>query len=196
MQYCHLCKAQKTTPKIGFPKCSNQYRPMLFDNQQIPPGELPSVETVQFQPLPPQALKLRIIGWGIFQGMLLLSLTISWAFTGMEWWGLPAFAAWGFQAAFFYWMTHKRFNREAYAIREKDLIHIKGYWQRTQLTVPYSRVQHVEIKQGPIARSLGLGSISVYTAGSSGGSLGISDIEFTEAERIKQFIAQKTGADV
>lgn len=169
---------------------------MLFDNQQIPSGELPSVEAVQFQQLPPQALKLRVIGWGIFQGILLLALIGFWVFSGMKWWSLPAFPVWGIQAAFFYWMMHKRFYREAYAIREKDLIHVKGYLQRSQLTVPYSRVQHVEIKQGPIARSLGLGSISVYTAGSSGGSLGISDIEFTEAERIKQFIGQKAGADV
>jgi len=169
---------------------------MLFDNQQIPSGELPSVEAVQFQKLPPQALKLRIIGWAIFQGILLLALAGFWVFVGMKWWILPAFPVWGIQAAFFFWMTHKRFYREAYAIREKDLIHVKGYLHRSQLTVPYSRVQHVEIKQGPIARSLGLGSISVYTAGTSGGYLVISDIEFSEAERIKQFIAQKAGADV
>lgn len=183
-------------PKIDCIRFSNQFCAMLFENQQIAADDLPSVETVQFQQLPPRALQLRIIGWGIFQGILFLILAGYWLLNGLKGWGLPALGVWGLQAAYFYWMTHKRFYREAYAIREKDLIHVKGYWQRTQLTVPYNRVQHVEIKQGPIARSLGLGSISVYTAGASGGRLGISDIEFAEAERIKQFIAQKAGSDV
>jgi len=169
---------------------------MLFENQQIPADELPTVETVQFQLLPPRALKLRVIVWAITQSILLLILAGFWLFTGMKWWGLPTLAAWLFQAIFFYWMAHKRFYREVYAVREKDIIHMKGYWFRRQVTVPYVRVQHVEIRQGPIARSLNLGSISVYTAGTEGGHLVISDIEFSEAERIKQFVAQKAGSDV
>ncbi|NUO03498.1 MAG: PH domain-containing protein [Saprospiraceae bacterium] len=172
---------------------------MLFENQQIPAADLPSVASVQFQLLPPQALQLRIIGWAIFQGVLFLiglSFVVFNELFRQLWLALLLFACWGLQALYCYWLTRKRFYREAYAIRERDLIHVKGYWRYRQLTVPYVRVQHVEIKQGPIARSLGLGSISVYTAGNSGGRLEISDIEFQEAERIKQFIAQKAGTDV
>jgi membrane protein YdbS with pleckstrin-like domain len=169
---------------------------MLFENQQIDLAELPSVEAVHFQSLPPQALKLRIINWGILQGILFLFMIGFLSIAGIEWWEIVILAAWMLQAAFFYRMLHKRFYREAYAVREKDMIHAKGYWFRRQMTVPYNRVQHVEIRQGPIARSLGLGSISVYTAGTEGGHLVISDIEFTEAERIKQFVAQKAETDV
>ncbi len=167
---------------------------MLFENQQIPTSKLPTVEAVEFQLLPPRALRLRIIGWAIIEGVLLLPLIV---FTVFELWGgLLGIAIWALQATYFYWLTNKRFYREAYAVREKDIIHTRGHWRRIQLTIPYDRVQHVEIKQGPIARAFKLGSISVYTAGTVGGHLNISDIEFAEAERIKQFIAQKAEANV
>ena len=171
---------------------------MLFENQQITTAELPSVETVQFQTLPPQALKLRTIGWCITQGFIFLVLIGVMLFGEVfkqKWPWIIVFGIWGLQAIYFFWMARRRFYREGYAVREKDIIHTKGYWLRTQLTVPYNRVQHVEIEQGPLARAFGLGGISVYTAGDSGGDLSISGIEYAEAERIKQFIAQKVGND-
>lgn len=171
---------------------------MRFENPQIPTAELPSVESVDFQPLPPQALKLRMAGWCITQGVLLLILLGVFLFGELfkkQWPWVLVFGIWALQAVYFFWMARKRFYYEGYAVREKDIIHTKGYWLRTQLTVPYNRVQHVEIEQGPLARAFGLGSISVYTAGDSGGDLSITGIEYPEAERIKQFIAQKVGAD-
>lgn len=171
---------------------------MLFENPQIVTTDLPSVEDVNFQRLPPQALKLRIIGWCITQGIMLLILLGVFLFGEIfkkQWPWIFIFSAWFLQAVYFFWMARKRFYREGYAVREKDIIHTKGFWLRTQLTVPYNRVQHVEIEQGPLARAFGLGGISVYTAGDSGGDLSISGIEYKEAERIKQFIAQKVGSD-
>lgn len=171
---------------------------MRFENPQIDTSDLPSVDSVEFQRLPPQALKLRTAGWCITQGILLL-IVLSVFFLGepfkKQWPWVLIFSAWVLQAVYFFWMARKRFYHEGYALREKDIIHTKGYWLRTELTVPYNRVQHVEIEQGPLARAFGLGSISVYTSGDSGGDLSISGIEYPEAERIKQFIAQKVGQD-
>lgn len=171
---------------------------MLFENAQIETSDLPTVEEVTFQHLPPQALKLRTIGWSITQGMMLLILVGVFLFGEVfkkQWPWVLIFSVWFLQALYFFWMAHKRFYREGYAVREKDIIHTKGYWLRTQLTVPYNRVQHVEIEQGPLARAFGLGAISVYTAGDSGGDLSISGLEYKEAERIKHFIAQKVTSD-
>lgn len=171
---------------------------MLFHNPQIPVAELPTLEEVHFQALPRQALRLRLIGWAIIQGFLLLtglSILLVSGLLKQSWWWWVYFPFWGLQALYFYWLTRKQYHREAYAIREKDIVHIRGYWRRSQLSVPYSRVQHVVIKQGPVGRHLGLGSIKIYTAGTMGGHMSISDIEFGDAERMKQFIAQKVGAD-
>lgn len=171
---------------------------MLFENQQIAISELPTVEAVKFQTLPPQTLKLRTISWCITQGVMLFLLIMMMVFSDFFKQNWPWFlisGLWIVQAIYFFWMARRRFYAEGYAVREKDIIHAKGYWLKTQLTVPYNRIQHVEIEQGPLARALGLGSISVYTAGDSGGDLSISGIEYAEAERIKQFIAQKVVAD-
>lgn len=41
------------------------------------------------------------------------------------------------------------------------------FWKRLS-TIPFEKVQNVEIHQGPIERSFGLGKILVHTAGYSG----------------------------
>jgi hypothetical protein len=171
---------------------------MLFQNPQIDLASLPRVEDVEFQALASAALKVRLINWGIIQGLLLIGMVISllvlrkeltiWHFAGIP-------TAWALQAWYFMWMAHNRYRAEGYALRENDIMHKKGHWWKTQLTVPYLRIQHIELEQGPIARYFGLGAVTVYTAGDSSGDLSISGIAYEEAERIKAFIAKKVGAN-
>ena len=40
-----------------------------------------------------------------------------------------------------------------------------GVWWREVISVPRSRVQHIDVSQGPMERSFGLGRLVVYTAG-------------------------------
>jgi membrane protein YdbS with pleckstrin-like domain len=58
-------------------------------------------------------------------------------------------------------------------------------------TVPFSRIQHVEIDEKPISRLFGLSSLSVYTAGDSSNDLDVTGIKNEEALRIKEFISSK-----
>ncbi|MEQ6124802.1 PH domain-containing protein [Pseudotenacibaculum sp. MALMAid0570] len=83
------------------------------------------------------------------------------------------------------------FKRRKYALREKDLSYKSGVIVKTITTVPFSRIQHVEIDEGPISRYFGLSSLSVYTAGDSSDDLDISGIKKEEALRIKEFISSK-----
>ena len=83
------------------------------------------------------------------------------------------------------------FSRRKYALREKDISYKSGVITKTMTTVPFSRIQHVEIDEGPISRYFGLASLSVYTAGDSSDDLDISGIKKEEALRIKEFISSK-----
>ena len=83
------------------------------------------------------------------------------------------------------------FSRRKYALRDKDISYKSGVIIKTMTTVPFSRIQHVEIDEGPISRYFGLASLSVYTAGDSSDDLDISGIKKEEALRIKEFISSK-----
>jgi len=78
-----------------------------------------------------------------------------------------------------------------YALREKDITYKAGLLVKKITTVPFSRVQHVEIDEKPIPRIFGLSSISVYTAGDSSDDLEIKGIKKETALQIKEFISSK-----
>ena len=83
------------------------------------------------------------------------------------------------------------FKKRRYVVREKDISYKKGVLFRSITTVPFNRIQHVEIDEGPISRFLGLVSLSVFTAGDSSDDLKISGLLKQEATQIKEFISNK-----
>ncbi|MCB9285530.1 MAG: PH domain-containing protein [Lewinellaceae bacterium] len=171
---------------------------MIFENQQIPVPDLPQVEVVSFQSLAPAALKERYWGNGLLFSIafLLLLSTLPPVFSAWWWLWILIILATGFGLGYFLrWLILKQYEVEGYALRQRDIIHQHGYWWRSQTTVPYARVQHVEITQGPIAKQFGLSTIRIYTAGGSSSDLNISGIELDEARRIESFIVHKVEVD-
>ena len=82
-------------------------------------------------------------------------------------------------------------KKRKYAVREKDISYEKGILFRSLTTVPFNRIQHVEIDEGPISRLFGLVSLSVFTAGDSSDDLKVSGLLKEEAKQIKEFISNK-----
>jgi membrane protein YdbS with pleckstrin-like domain len=83
------------------------------------------------------------------------------------------------------------FKRRKYALREKDISYKSGVLFKKLTTVPFSRVQHIEVDEGPISRLFNLASLSIYTAGDSSDDLEIKGITKKEALEIKEFISLK-----
>jgi uncharacterized protein len=54
-----------------------------------------------------------------------------------------------------------------YEFGERELLIRRGIITRSEYMVPYQMITNVEVKRGPIARSLHLGSLKVHTAGYS-----------------------------
>ena len=46
------------------------------------------------------------------------------------------------------------FKKMKYVVREKDISYKKGVLFRSLTTVPFNRVQHIEIDEGPVSRFL------------------------------------------
>jgi membrane protein YdbS with pleckstrin-like domain len=75
-----------------------------------------------------------------------------------------------------------------FALREQDLSLQSGLVFRSLSCQPILRVQHVELKRGPIARLAGLASLQVFSAGGATHTFEIPGIEVEVAERLRQFI--------
>lgn len=87
------------------------------------------------------------------------------------------------------------FSRRKFGIRDLDLIFQKGYFVFKQTLVPYKRIQHVEIKQGPVFKIFKLYTLKVYTAGSSSGDLSIAGLGKTYADKLKTQILKVADLD-
>ena len=53
----------------------------------------------------------------------------------------------------------KGFKKRKYAVREKDVSYKKGLFFRSLTTVPFNRIQHVEIDEAPVSRFFNLVSL-------------------------------------
>ena len=46
------------------------------------------------------------------------------------------------------------------------LLVVRGVWWQSETFVPRARVQHTDVRQGPLGRQLGVATLKVFTAGS------------------------------
>lgn len=85
------------------------------------------------------------------------------------------------------------FQRRGFLLRELDITYRSGFWKHQQTTVPFSRIQHSEIVQGPLARIFGICTLKLFTAGSSGANLRIPGMDKLDAERMRKYIDERTS---
>lgn len=81
------------------------------------------------------------------------------------------------------------FSKRKYLVRSKDISYKSGLFFMKTTTVPFHRIQHIEINQGPFSRFFNLAVLSVFTAGNSSDDLKIRGIKMTDASKIKEFIS-------
>ena len=77
-----------------------------------------------------------------------------------------------------------------FSIREHDISFFNGLLFRRLVTQPISRIQHVEVSQGPIDRFAGLGKLQVYSAGSSMQTFAIPGLPIEVAHQLRQQLTQ------
>ncbi|WP_421132292.1 PH domain-containing protein [Alteromonas sp. A079] len=78
--------------------------------------------------------------------------------------------------------------RVKYSVREQDLNLQSGLLFQTLACQPILRVQHVEIKRGPLARLAGLASLQVFSAGGALHTFEIPGLPVETAQQLRQFV--------
>ncbi|MDT8347891.1 MAG: PH domain-containing protein [Flavobacteriaceae bacterium] len=89
------------------------------------------------------------------------------------------------------YLVYKNYKSRGYALRDEDLTYKHGWLFAKTTTVPFNRIQHVELSENPLERNLKLAKISIYTAGGSSSDLSLKGLSKTDAERIKSFLTEK-----
>ncbi|WP_255573392.1 PH domain-containing protein [Anoxybacillus sp. ST4] len=65
---------------------------------------------------------------------------------------------------FVFFVPRWKWERWWYMIRDQEIGLEHGVWIRKRTLIPLRRVQHVDVKQGPLARKYKLASLYIYTA--------------------------------
>jgi membrane protein YdbS with pleckstrin-like domain len=81
-------------------------------------------------------------------------------------------------------------KHKLYALRELDLHFSSGLIFKKLLSQPISRIQHVELKRGPLERYKNLASLQVFSAGGAQHTFEIPGLDLETAQQIHQFVLQ------
>lgn len=82
-----------------------------------------------------------------------------------------------------------------YAVREYDLLVQAGVLFRRWSAVPHNRIQHVDTRQGPLERALGLARLQVFTAAGMSADGSIPGLAEAEAERLRDILSRRGSID-
>ncbi|MCA6074058.1 PH domain-containing protein [Fulvivirga sedimenti] len=167
---------------------------MTFENNPIAPEELPEIQDAVFHDHPVRFRKKKLI-IRLIVFVILLAGPVALIFTGNMLVVILSFVAWTLLFSFSVLIVFKEFPKRAYALREKDITYRKGWIFHSVTSVPFNRIQHSEIDQGPLDRAFSLASLNLYTAGGSGSDLTIPGLPYEEAVRLREYVARKTAAD-
>ncbi|MDH3627751.1 MAG: PH domain-containing protein [Acidobacteriota bacterium] len=108
----------------------------------------------------------------------------------------PRIVTWiGFGAAFFVpsfilvvwtWLWPPlQYRHTRYRMDQEGIWIIRGVWFRGETSIPITRIQHIDVTQGPIERAFGLGTLIIYTAGTQHASESLAGLSHEEATRLR-----------
>ena len=163
-----------------------------FTNQPIDIGDIPQLSDEDFSRVHPNFLRVSLIGHAIW-ALLVIVAGIVLAFVVPERKWLPLLIMAGVLAltALFVLFTILGVKNLGYQVREHDLSYRHGILVKTVETVPFVRVQHARVTQGPIQRAFGIANLAVNSAGPD---LNIAGLGFEEAERLRAVVVERAGA--
>lgn len=118
---------------------------------------------------------------------------------GLAWmsdfsWGhlLWLVAALAVVALFFQWLAWRSFT---YGVGVHDLVIQSGLLTRTRRSIPFDRIQDVDIERGPLQRLFGLAKIRIETGGSGKDEGVIDSVTLAEADRLRAAVRAGQGRD-
>ncbi|MCI0745996.1 MAG: PH domain-containing protein [Verrucomicrobia subdivision 3 bacterium] len=160
----------------------------------------PSTSSSEFRQLDPRVIKLWRVRHAITSGVLLGLAMIAGLSAGLatgNWlWPLLGWhALLVLRLVLFVWYPARAYRAWGYRLDGKVLETRRGIWFKIVQLLPLSRLQHVDLHNGPIERSFGLASLLLHTAGTQHASIIIPGLDAAEAGRLRDELVAIGGDD-
>lgn len=156
----------------------------------------PVSPVVEWQHLPTRGTKLAAFGGAV--GFAIPFAVASAFLSRLADFGTPwllAPAAGLLAAGFGAWLAVKRHRRTLWKLDEQGFALRRGRWWQTESRVPISRVQHLDLKRGPLERAFRLATLVIHTAGTRMAALSVSGLDSEDAERLRDRLARQLDHD-
>jgi uncharacterized protein len=162
----------------------------------LPRSTAASADIAEWQPLPQRSRLLFLLGT---VPVLTLPPGIGGFVLGTATELMPPFAGAAagalIGAAFGTWLGLKQYRYTFWRLDDEGLAVRRGrLWQR-ETRVPATRVQHLELKRGPLQRGRHLATLSVHTAGTKHSAVTVPNLDAADAERLRDRLAAQIDHD-
>jgi membrane protein YdbS with pleckstrin-like domain len=109
---------------------------------------------------------------------------------GLLWLGLVPLGGW-----FAYRWPPRAYEYASYRVDDQGIEIRRGVHWRVVINVPRSRVQHIDVSQGPVERRFGLGTLVIFTAGTEHAKVELEGLEHGRALRLREHLLPPGSAD-
>ena len=92
-------------------------------------------------------------------------------------------------------LPNRRWHARGYAMSADRLRVVRGLLWHSDTTVPFGRVQHIDVDQGPIERAFGVATLTLYTAGNHNSSVHLPGLEHGLAKDMREAIRERIKRD-
>lgn len=165
-----------------------------FTNSVLLPENLPEIDTKNFTKIDKKYRKIMLVRIAIFFLVLCAGLVAYFL------WGSESvtptiiillFSAIAILTFVMVVISLLGFPKKGYQVRENDISFQRGIITYKLTTIPFNRIQHVEINQGVLLKIFRLSALKIFTAGGNASDLSIPGLPEDVAQKLKAFLSEK-----
>lgn len=105
--------------------------------------------------------------------------------------GLAVIAVFGLWGLWWILTTPRRTRALGYALESNHLMARRGIVFRSMSSMPYGRIQYVDVDSGPLERMCGVARLTVRTAGTTTGTMVLFGIPLNAAEELRADLVRR-----
>jgi len=165
-----------------------------FTNNQIDIASLPKMEDLKLESIAPSYFRILLFN-SLIPYLFIIGCSIALkffaetdSFINTSFWYVILILMISFSIQIF--IFRLGFKKRLYALREKDIIYSHGYFINETTTLPFNRIQHLEISRTFLERKIGLSTLKIYSAGESGGDISIKGLPKSVADAQYAFLTK------
>ena len=144
-------------------------------------------QTEELTPLDPAYKTLLRVEASILALLIMVAVSVaSLAVSDIILWaGVPALLVIGYLVIR---LPYRRWASRGYSLAEERLRFVKGVLFHADTVVPFGRVQHIDVQQGPLERAFDLATLTVHTAGNHNASVQVPGLKHADAVAMRETI--------